>query len=144
MNQHFHDLKKSSFPPALSCASWATVLLLGSRKTYYYNGLGTLLEYGVAWREGSWRRLRRIPLELGMLVYRLYRALTYGASPLIHLHMRWRRLRGVMTTTTVSAMYKESKIEKFEAFFFVIWFVSILFVELDVSVVQGWWKVERS
>lgn len=30
-----------------------------------------------------------------MLVYRLYRALTYGVSPFIHLHMRWRRLRGL-------------------------------------------------
>ncbi|KAF8115327.1 hypothetical protein N665_0029s0162 [Sinapis alba] len=34
-------------------------------------------------------------MELGVLVYRLYRALTYGVSPLIHLHMRWRSLRGV-------------------------------------------------
>ncbi|KAL0888701.1 hypothetical protein Bca101_012684 [Brassica carinata] len=34
-------------------------------------------------------------MELGPLVYRLYRALTYGFSPLIHLHMRWRRLRGL-------------------------------------------------
>ncbi|KAG2262473.1 hypothetical protein Bca52824_069552 [Brassica carinata] len=34
-------------------------------------------------------------MELGPLVYRLYRALTYGVSPLLHLHMRWRRLRGL-------------------------------------------------
>ncbi|KAJ4882369.1 putative 3-deoxy-D-manno-octulosonic acid transferase [Raphanus sativus] len=34
-------------------------------------------------------------MELGVLVYRLYRALTYGVSPFIHLHMRWRRLRGL-------------------------------------------------
>ncbi|VVB13102.1 unnamed protein product [Arabis nemorensis] len=34
-------------------------------------------------------------MELGMLVYRLYRALTYGVSPVIHLHLQWRRLRGL-------------------------------------------------
>ncbi|CAH8379372.1 unnamed protein product [Eruca vesicaria subsp. sativa] len=34
-------------------------------------------------------------MELGVLVYSLYRALTYGFSPLIHLQMRWRRLRGL-------------------------------------------------
>ncbi|CAA7033998.1 unnamed protein product [Microthlaspi erraticum] len=34
-------------------------------------------------------------MELGVLVYRLYRALTYGVSPLINLHIRWRRLRGL-------------------------------------------------
>ncbi|RID42947.1 hypothetical protein BRARA_J02799 [Brassica rapa] len=34
-------------------------------------------------------------MELGVLVYRLYRALTYSASPFLHLHMRWRRLRGL-------------------------------------------------
>ncbi|KAM7263462.1 hypothetical protein ACFE04_001145 [Oxalis oulophora] len=30
----------------------------------------------------------------GKLVYELYRALTYGLSPLLHLHVYWRRLRG--------------------------------------------------
>ncbi|EOA20627.1 hypothetical protein CARUB_v10000940mg [Capsella rubella] len=34
-------------------------------------------------------------MELGVIVYRLYRALTYGVSPLVHLHIRWRRLRGL-------------------------------------------------
>ncbi|CAF1791952.1 BnaCnng02580D [Brassica napus] len=34
-------------------------------------------------------------MELGVLVYRLYRALTYSASPFLHLHTRWRRLRGL-------------------------------------------------
>ncbi|XP_024012140.1 probable 3-deoxy-D-manno-octulosonic acid transferase, mitochondrial isoform X1 [Eutrema salsugineum] len=34
-------------------------------------------------------------MELGVIVYRLYRALTYSVSPLLHLHMRWRRLRGL-------------------------------------------------
>ncbi|GER45407.1 3-deoxy-D-manno-octulosonic-acid transferase [Striga asiatica] len=30
----------------------------------------------------------------GEIVYRFYRALTYGISPLIRLHLRWRRFRG--------------------------------------------------
>ncbi|XP_010543474.1 PREDICTED: probable 3-deoxy-D-manno-octulosonic acid transferase, mitochondrial isoform X2 [Tarenaya hassleriana] len=34
-------------------------------------------------------------MEIGMLVYKIYRALTYGLSPLVHLHVRWRRLRGL-------------------------------------------------
>ncbi|XP_010452273.1 PREDICTED: probable 3-deoxy-D-manno-octulosonic acid transferase, mitochondrial [Camelina sativa] len=34
-------------------------------------------------------------MELGVFVYRLYRALTYGISPLVHLHIRWRGLRGL-------------------------------------------------
>lgn len=28
------------------------------------------------------------------LVYRFYRALTYGLSPLVYLHLRWRKFRG--------------------------------------------------
>ncbi|XP_021908424.1 probable 3-deoxy-D-manno-octulosonic acid transferase, mitochondrial isoform X2 [Carica papaya] len=31
----------------------------------------------------------------GILLYRIYRALTYGLSPLLHLHLRWRKLRGL-------------------------------------------------
>ncbi|GLT89900.1 hypothetical protein SLE2022_078610 [Rubroshorea leprosula] len=31
----------------------------------------------------------------GKLVYKVYRALTYGLSPLLHLHLRWRKLRGL-------------------------------------------------
>ncbi|CAH8269946.1 unnamed protein product [Arabidopsis lyrata] len=34
-------------------------------------------------------------MKLGVFVYRLYRVLTYGVSPLINLHIRWRRLRGL-------------------------------------------------
>ncbi|KAF3613631.1 putative 3-deoxy-D-manno-octulosonic acid transferase, mitochondrial [Capsicum annuum] len=34
-------------------------------------------------------------MERGEFVYRIYRALTYGLSPLIHLHLRWRKLRGL-------------------------------------------------
>ncbi|GFP94436.1 probable 3-deoxy-d-manno-octulosonic acid transferase mitochondrial [Phtheirospermum japonicum] len=30
----------------------------------------------------------------GEIVYKIYRALTYGISPLIRLHLRWRRFRG--------------------------------------------------
>lgn len=30
----------------------------------------------------------------GKIVYRIYRALTYGISPLVRLHLRWRRIRG--------------------------------------------------
>ncbi|XP_009627230.1 probable 3-deoxy-D-manno-octulosonic acid transferase, mitochondrial isoform X2 [Nicotiana tomentosiformis] len=33
--------------------------------------------------------------ERGELVYKIYRALTYGLSPLIHLHLRWRKFRGL-------------------------------------------------
>ncbi|KAL2481265.1 putative 3-deoxy-D-manno-octulosonic acid transferase [Abeliophyllum distichum] len=32
--------------------------------------------------------------ECGELVYKIYRALTHGLTPLIHLHLRWRKLRG--------------------------------------------------
>ncbi|CAA2983751.1 probable 3-deoxy-D-manno-octulosonic acid transferase, mitochondrial [Olea europaea var. sylvestris] len=32
--------------------------------------------------------------ECGELVYRFYRALTYGLSPLVYLHLRWRKFRG--------------------------------------------------
>ncbi|ESR52381.1 hypothetical protein CICLE_v10032390mg [Citrus x clementina] len=28
------------------------------------------------------------------IVYKLYRALTYGVSPLVYLHLRWRKIRG--------------------------------------------------
>ncbi|KAK4776108.1 hypothetical protein SAY87_024069 [Trapa incisa] len=31
----------------------------------------------------------------GIIVYKLYRALSYGLSPLLHLHLRWRKLRGL-------------------------------------------------
>ncbi|KFK24841.1 hypothetical protein AALP_AA8G031600 [Arabis alpina] len=34
-------------------------------------------------------------MDLGLLVYKLYRALTYSFSPLFHLHIQWRRLRGL-------------------------------------------------
>ncbi|KAE9590050.1 hypothetical protein Lal_00037777 [Lupinus albus] len=29
----------------------------------------------------------------GLVLYKIYRALSYGLSPLIHLHLRWRRFR---------------------------------------------------
>ncbi|KAL0374959.1 UNVERIFIED_CONTAM: putative 3-deoxy-D-manno-octulosonic acid transferase, mitochondrial [Sesamum radiatum] len=32
--------------------------------------------------------------KCGEAVYRIYRALTYGVSPLVRLHLRWRRFRG--------------------------------------------------
>ncbi|KAJ9181466.1 hypothetical protein P3X46_009594 [Hevea brasiliensis] len=31
----------------------------------------------------------------GRLLYKIYRALTYGLTPLVHLHLRWRRRRGL-------------------------------------------------
>ncbi|KAA8518637.1 hypothetical protein F0562_016111 [Nyssa sinensis] len=33
--------------------------------------------------------------ERGKLAYMVYRALTYGLSPLLYLHLRWRKLRGL-------------------------------------------------
>ncbi|KAL7264910.1 hypothetical protein ACSBR1_002793 [Camellia fascicularis] len=33
--------------------------------------------------------------ERGKLVYKVYRALSYGLSPLLHLHVRWRKFRGL-------------------------------------------------
>lgn len=30
----------------------------------------------------------------GKIVYKIYRALTYSISPLIRLHLRWRKIRG--------------------------------------------------
>ncbi|XP_060176980.1 probable 3-deoxy-D-manno-octulosonic acid transferase, mitochondrial isoform X1 [Lycium barbarum] len=33
--------------------------------------------------------------ERGEVIYKIYRALTYGLSPLIHLHLRWRKFRGL-------------------------------------------------
>ncbi|KAK3017517.1 hypothetical protein RJ639_006122, partial [Escallonia herrerae] len=33
--------------------------------------------------------------EKGELVYTIYRALSYGLTPLLHLHLRWRKLRGL-------------------------------------------------
>ena len=30
----------------------------------------------------------------GKLAYRIYRAVSYGAEPVVNLHLRWRRLRG--------------------------------------------------
>lgn len=34
-------------------------------------------------------------LTKGKLVYSIYRALTFGISPLVYLHLRWRKLRGL-------------------------------------------------
>ncbi|KAH0721690.1 hypothetical protein KY284_006720 [Solanum tuberosum] len=34
-------------------------------------------------------------MERGELIYKIYRALTYGLSPLIQLHLRWRKFRGL-------------------------------------------------
>ncbi|XP_047169903.1 probable 3-deoxy-D-manno-octulosonic acid transferase, mitochondrial isoform X2 [Vigna umbellata] len=34
-------------------------------------------------------------MKKGLVVYKLYRALSYGVSPLIHLHLRWRRFLGL-------------------------------------------------
>ncbi|XP_065857481.1 probable 3-deoxy-D-manno-octulosonic acid transferase, mitochondrial [Euphorbia lathyris] len=31
----------------------------------------------------------------GMLLYKIYRAMSYSLTPLIHLHIRWRRLKGL-------------------------------------------------
>ncbi|KAG8648627.1 probable 3-deoxy-D-manno-octulosonic acid transferase, mitochondrial [Manihot esculenta] len=31
----------------------------------------------------------------GMILYKIYRALTYGLTPLVHLHLLWRRRRGL-------------------------------------------------
>ncbi|KAJ0784681.1 putative transferase [Helianthus annuus] len=33
--------------------------------------------------------------KAGETVYMIYKALTYGLSPLIHLHLRWRKFRGL-------------------------------------------------
>ncbi|XP_057779320.1 probable 3-deoxy-D-manno-octulosonic acid transferase, mitochondrial isoform X3 [Salvia miltiorrhiza] len=33
-------------------------------------------------------------ITTGKIVYKIYRALTYGISPLMRLHLRWRRIRG--------------------------------------------------
>lgn len=38
---------------------------------------------------------RGMVTEKGKLVYRLYRALSYGLSPLLYLHLRWRKIRGL-------------------------------------------------
>ncbi|PPE02876.1 hypothetical protein GOBAR_DD00083 [Gossypium barbadense] len=35
------------------------------------------------------------PMAKGEIVYKIYRALTYGLSPLLHLHLHWRKLRGL-------------------------------------------------
>lgn len=32
--------------------------------------------------------------ERGVIVYKIYRALSYGLSPLVRLHLWWRKLRG--------------------------------------------------
>ncbi|KAK7279487.1 hypothetical protein RJT34_24540 [Clitoria ternatea] len=37
-----------------------------------------------------WRRMKK-----GLMVYNIYRALSYTLSPLIRLHLRWRRFRGL-------------------------------------------------
>ncbi|CAJ1968757.1 unnamed protein product [Sphenostylis stenocarpa] len=34
-------------------------------------------------------------MKKGLVVYKLYRALSYGFSPLVHLHLRWRRFLGL-------------------------------------------------
>ncbi|XP_038720246.1 probable 3-deoxy-D-manno-octulosonic acid transferase, mitochondrial isoform X2 [Tripterygium wilfordii] len=34
-------------------------------------------------------------LTKGMVVYNIYRAVTYGLSPLLHIHLQWRKLRGL-------------------------------------------------
>ncbi|KAK7345430.1 hypothetical protein VNO77_16034 [Canavalia gladiata] len=34
-------------------------------------------------------------MKKGLAVYKIYRALSYGLSPLIRLHLRWRRFRGL-------------------------------------------------
>ncbi|KAJ6969311.1 KDO transferase A [Populus alba x Populus x berolinensis] len=31
----------------------------------------------------------------GMLVYKIYRALSYVVSPLLQIHLRWRKIRGL-------------------------------------------------
>ncbi|CAN0896719.1 Probable 3-deoxy-D-manno-octulosonic acid transferase, mitochondrial [Linum grandiflorum] len=36
----------------------------------------------------------RLP-ENGLLFYKIYRALTYTLSPIVHLHLRWRKLSGI-------------------------------------------------
>jgi len=78
-----------------------TLVLLGSK---IINGLKASLENGNAIEGvyGEGKKLTSAPslvagdaMKLGVFVYRLYRALTYGVSPLIHLHIRWRRLRGL-------------------------------------------------
>ncbi|CAK8571405.1 unnamed protein product [Lathyrus sativus] len=34
-------------------------------------------------------------MQSGLVAYKIYRALSYGVSPLIRLHLRWRRFRGL-------------------------------------------------
>lgn len=56
---------------------------------------------GPAKKEKKWNVAIRLPMVMVMvmpmgaaIVYKLYRALTYGVSPLAYLHLRWRKIRG--------------------------------------------------
>ncbi|GAY33302.1 hypothetical protein CUMW_006610 [Citrus unshiu] len=56
---------------------------------------------GPAKKEKKWNVTIRLPMVMVMvmpmgaaIVYKLYRALTYGVSPLVYLHLRWRKIRG--------------------------------------------------
>ncbi|KAH9738470.1 putative 3-deoxy-D-manno-octulosonic acid transferase [Citrus sinensis] len=56
---------------------------------------------GPAKKEKKWNVTIRLPMVMVMvmpmgaaIVYKLYRALTYGVSPLAYLHLRWRKIRG--------------------------------------------------
>ncbi|KAH9674871.1 putative 3-deoxy-D-manno-octulosonic acid transferase [Citrus sinensis] len=56
---------------------------------------------GPAKKEKKWNVAIRLPMVMVMvmpmgaaIVYKLYRALTYGVSPLVYLHLRWRKIRG--------------------------------------------------
>ncbi|XP_014512860.2 probable 3-deoxy-D-manno-octulosonic acid transferase, mitochondrial isoform X1 [Vigna radiata var. radiata] len=55
-------------------------------------GLGLTLWCGEV-TEGGGEENRT--MKKGLVVYKLYRALSYGLSPLIHLHLRWRRFLGL-------------------------------------------------
>lgn len=39
--------------------------------------------------------IQKMGREKGELVYKIYRALTYSLSPMINLHLRWRKFRGL-------------------------------------------------
>lgn len=56
---------------------------------------------GPAKKEKKWNVTIRLRMVMVMvmpmgaaIVYKLYRALTYGVSPLVYLHLRWRKIRG--------------------------------------------------
>jgi hypothetical protein len=42
-----------------------------------------------------WSKRWPTRMKNGLAAYKIYRALSYGASPLIRLHLRWRRFRGL-------------------------------------------------